>query len=166
MMRPLAPLLLAACGYTFVGDRGMPRGEEGSLPAIALEPFENRTFRRGLEIRLSTFLGDELRGRGAAPAERRDQAAWVLSGEVLEATERVLSEDRQDEIRESSFIVTVSVLLVERATEKNIGSYSFTETESFSARAGRVATLEDAEEEALRNMAERIVYWLEDKSGD
>jgi hypothetical protein len=165
-MRLLPVLLLASCGYSFVGDRGLPRVEGGRLPAVALEPFDNRTFRRGLEIRLSTLLTDELRGRGAAPAARREQADWVLSGEVVEAVERVLSEDRQDEIRESSFIVTVSVLLVERATEKKIGAYSFTETESFSARAGRVATLEDAEEEALRNMAERIVYWLEDRSGE
>lgn len=165
-MRLLPVLALAACGYTFVGDRGLPRDGEGSLPAIALEPFDNATFRRGLEIRLSTLLAEELRGRGAAPAARRESADWVLSGSVVRASERVLSEDRQDEIRESSFIVTVSVLLTERATEKEIASYSFTETESFSARAGRVADLEDAEEEALRNLAERIVYWLEERNVD
>ncbi len=41
---------------------------------------------------------------------------------------------------------------------------SFTESEPFSPRAGRIATADQAAEEAMRDLAEHIVYWLEARS--
>jgi hypothetical protein len=76
------------------------------------------------------------------------------------------SEDLGDQKRESSFVVTVEVVLEDRTTEKVLRTYSFTEREPFSTRAGRVTTLEQAAEEALRDIAERIVYWLETPDPD
>ena len=160
----LAPaLLLAACGYAVEDDRGHERPGGGSLPRVAVLPFDNLTFRRGLEARLTRLVDDELRARAPRAAYGPAEADWLLKGSILDADERVLSEDRADDVRESSFIVTVEVVLQERATKKVIGTYSFTERAPFSARAGRVATLEQAQEEALRDLAESIVYALESR---
>jgi len=128
---------------------------------LAILPFDNETFRRGLEIALSRQLADELRGRtGRTPADPRT-AAWVLKGSVVAAGEQVLSEDTGDRIRESSFVVTVRVQVEDRASAKLLGAYTLTESEPFSDRAGRVATLEQAQTEALRDLAEGLVNWLE-----
>ena len=56
------------------------------------------------------------------------------------------------------------VQLRDRTTEKVLRTYSFSEREPFSPRAGRVATLRQAREEALRDLAEHIVYWLETRA--
>lgn len=159
----LAPAVLFACGYVVEGDRRQERLEGGELPRVAVLPFDNRTFRRGLEMRLTRLVDDEIRARSPRAVYRPAEADWLLEGSILEAEERILSEDRADEVRESSFVVTAEVVLRERATEKILGTYSFTERAPFSARAGRVTTLEQAEEEALRDLAERIVYALESR---
>jgi hypothetical protein len=159
-------LLLAACGYTVESDRSHERRADGSLPKVAVDPFDNLTYRRGLEMRLSRLLADELRGRSPHPPFRREEADWLIRGRITRADERIYSEDLDDQKRESSFLVTVEVVLEERSTEKVLRTYSFTEREPFSTRAGRVTTLEQAAEEALRDLAERIVYWLETADPD
>jgi hypothetical protein len=50
----------------------------------------------------------------------------------------------------------------DKATEKVFKTYSVTKREPYSDRAGRIATLEQAEEQALRDAAEEIVYKLEE----
>ena len=159
-------LLLSGCGYTVQTARSEERLADGSLPRIAVAPFDNLTYRRGLEMRLSRLLADEIRGRSPHPPFRRDEADWILQGRITQADERIYSEDLDDQKRESSFVVTVEVVLEERTTEKVLGTYSFTEREPFSTRAGRIKTLEQAAEEALRDVAESIVYWLETRDPD
>ena len=161
MRRALPLLLLAACGYTFDRDRGQRPLAQGGLPSVAVMPFDNATFRRGLEIRLTRLVADEVRARSPRAPRSPGDADYLLTGSVVHAREMVLSEDRADEIRESSFVIRVQVVLENRTTGERIRSYSFEEREPFSTRAGRVATLEQAQEEALRDLAESIVYWLE-----
>lgn len=159
-------LLLVGCGYAVETDRSQERRADGTLPKVAIEPFDNLSWRRGLEMRLSRLLADELRGRSPHPACRPEEADWILRGRIIQADERIYSEDLDDQKRESSFVVTVEVVLEERTTEKVLRTYSLTEREPFSTRAGRVTTLEQAAEEALRDIAERIVYWLETPDPD
>ena len=162
MIRALPLLLLAACGYTATRRDAAP--SDTALPRIAVVPFDNDTYRRGLEVRLTRLVADELRARTAHAPGSPAEAEFVLKGRIIRADERVLSEDRADTIRESSFNLTVTVVLEERASERVVGSYSFTESEPFSPRAGRIATADQAAEEAMRDLAEHIVYWLEARS--
>jgi len=156
-----ALVALAACGYTFDRDRGEARLPTGTLPKVAVLPFDNVTFRRGLEIELTRLLSDEVRARSPrAPASPSD-ADWLVDGTIVRADERIHSQDRDDNVRESSIWIDVEVTLEDRAAEKVIRTYTFTERTPYSARAGRVSTLQQAETEALRIIAERIVYWLE-----
>ena len=161
MSRIMLLVLLASCGYTFQRGRSEARLPDGELPTVAVIPFDNLSFRRGLEILLTRLIDDELRARSPRSPRSPETAEWLLKGEIVRADERIYSEDRNDQKRESSFLVTVLVVLEERTTEKVLRTYSLTEREAFSDRAGRIATLEQAQAEALRDIAERIVYWLE-----
>ena len=161
-MRALALMLaLAGCGYRADRDMSRERDAAGRLPTVAIDPFDNDTFRRGLETRLTRLLSDEVRARSPRAPSAASSADWILKGTIRRAEERVLSEDTKDRVRESSFVITVAVTLTERSTQKTLKTDSFTIRESFSARAGRIATLEQAQEEALRDIAENIIYWLE-----
>lgn len=156
-----ALIVVAGCGYTFDRDQGQARLPTGALPRVAVLPFDNATFRRGLEMELTRLLADEVRARSPrAPAGPSD-ADWVVSGTILRADERIYSEDDDDLVRESSIVIEVEVTIDDRTAEKVIGPYTFRERVPYSARAGRVSTLEQAASEALRDIAERIVYWLE-----
>jgi hypothetical protein len=157
----LLPLALAACGYAFDRDRGEARLEGGALPRVAVIPFDNLTFRRGLEIALTRLLDDEIRARTPRSPASPSDADWLLKGAIVAADERIYSEDGNDAVRESSIVIEVDVTLEDRAAEKLIGPYRYRERVPYSARAGRVSTLQEAEAEALREIAERIVYWLE-----
>lgn len=154
---------LSACGYAVNPGNGEAAVTPGLLPALAVVPFDNATFRRGLEIRLTRLIADEWRSRGARTPAPASSADWILKGTIVRADERVYSEDRSDRVRESSIIMTVDVVLEERASGQVLGTYSFVERAPFSERAGRVATVEQASEEALRDLAEQIVYWLESR---
>jgi hypothetical protein len=150
-----------ACGYTFDRDRGQERLPSGALPRVAVVPFDNVTFRRGLEIQLTRLLADEVRARSPRAPESPSDADLVVQGTILRADERIYSEDDDDLVRESSIVIEVEVTLEDRTAEEVIGPYTFRERVPYSARAGRVSTLQQAETEALRDIAERIVYWLE-----
>lgn len=156
-----ALVALASCGYRFDRDRGEARLASGELPRVAVVPFDNTTFRRGLEIELTRLLDDEIRARSPRAPARPSEADLVIRGTIIRAPERIYSEDNNDNVRESSIVLEVEVTLEDRAAEKVIGPYTYRERDSYSARAGRIATLEQAESEALRKIAERIVYWLE-----
>ncbi len=161
---PLALLLLpTGCGYTFDRDRGEARLGNGTLPRVAVLPFDNESWRRGLEMRLTRLVADEVRARSPRAPADPSEADWVVTGRILRADERIYSEDRADEVRESSFLVEVEVTLEDRTAGRTHGPYSIVEREPFSPRAGRLSTLEEAAEEALRDVAEKVVYWLESR---
>jgi len=161
MRRLLLLPLLAACGYTWGARASADRTATGALPEVAVLPFDNETVRRGLEMRLTRLVADEIRARSPRAPAPPGEADWLLTGSIVRAEERVLSEDRDDAVRESSFVVAVTLELRERTTERLLRAYSMEEREPFSTRAGRIATVEQAQEEALRDLAERIAYWLE-----
>jgi hypothetical protein len=162
-MRLLPLLLLAACGYTFDRDRSQAPLEGGSLPKVAVLPFDNLTFRRGLEVQLTRLVADEIRARSPRAAYGPEDADWLLTGTIVRADVRVLSEDDQDRVREASFVVLVKGTIQKRSSEDEVLTYSIEEREPYSDRAGRLRTLEQAQVAALRDVAERIVYQLESR---
>ncbi len=159
---PLALLLATAgCGYAFDRDRGEARLAHGTLPRVAVLPFDNESWRRGLEMRLTRLVADEVRARSPRAPASPSEADWIVTGRILRADERIYSEDRTDEVRESSFLVEVEVTLEDRTADRTHGPYSIVEREPYSPRAGRFSTLDEAADEALRDVAEKVVYWLE-----
>ncbi|MHC4940181.1 MAG: LPS assembly lipoprotein LptE [Planctomycetota bacterium] len=153
--------LVAACGYTTDPDHGQTRLPSGKLPTIAVEPFDNNSFRRELEFRLTELVAREVRSRSPQAPDMENNSDWIVTGTITRAFERVLSEDTDDSVRESSFWMTCRIELRDRATDRIIGTNSITKGQPFSDRAGRFQTVEMAAEEVMREVAEATVYWLE-----
>lgn len=152
---------LAGCGYSARPDHGQERLGTGNLPSVAVLPFDTTSYRRGLEIRLTRRLANEVRARSPKSPEGPQSADWLVTGKITRAFERVLSEASDDSVRESSFWVTAEIVLRDRKTDRIIGTTEITKYEPFSDRAGRFRTWEEASVEVLREIAEATVYWLE-----
>lgn len=158
----LAPLvLLVGCGYSTRPDHGEQALADGHLPTTAVVPFDTNSYRRGLEVRLSRRIADEIRSRSPQSPESVTRADWLVSGTIINAYERVLSEDSDDSVRESSFWIVTEIELRDRSADRIIATTRITKSQSFSVHAGRFRTWEQASEEVLRETAEAIVYWLE-----
>ena len=150
-----------SCGYSVRPDHGEERLGDGRLPRIAVLPFDTTSYRRGLEMRLSRFMADEIRARSPQSPASVERADWLVTGKIVRAFERVLSEDSDDSVRESSFWVVTEIVLRDRTADTIIGTTRITKSQPFSDRAGRFRTWEQASEEVLRETAEATVYWLE-----
>jgi len=155
--------LLAGCGYHTNSYEGPDSTPDMKLPRIAVIPFETTSFRRGLEIRLSRKVADEIRARSPRSPADPKTADWHVTGTIVRADERVLSGDVDDSVRESSFWVTCEIVLRDPNTDRIIEKTEFTKYQPFSNRtaAGRFQTEQQAADEVLREIAEATVYWLE-----
>jgi len=141
---------------------GVHSTPNGDLPTIAVIPFETTSFRRGLEIRLSRRVANEIRARSPRSPADPKTADWHVTGTIVRADERVLSGDVDDSVRESSFWITCEIVLRDPNTDRIIGKTEFTKYQPFSNRtAGRFQTDRQASDEVLREIAEATVYWLE-----
>jgi len=154
-------IALVGCGYSVRPDHGQAQLASAKLPTVAVLPFDTTSFRRGLEIELTRLVADEVRSRSPQSPESLDRATWHVSGTIVRAFERVLAEDSSDSVRQSSFWVTAEIVLRDRVTDTIIGTTEITKYEPFSDRAGRFRTRDQAAAEALREIAEATVYWLE-----
>ena len=165
---PLGAVVLATgagcSGWHWGAESTQARTGTAALPKVAVLPFDNQSFRRGLEMRLTRLVDDELRARSPGSPAPEAEADWVLRGDIIRADERIISEGKDDTVREATFVVSVRITIEERATQKVLGTYSLTEQEPFSSRAGRIRNLEQASEQVLRDLAEQIVYRLEARS--
>jgi hypothetical protein len=154
-------LLAAACGYRFERDRSLHASADGTIPKVALKPFDTTSYRRGLEITLTQLVDDELRSRTGRAPYAPEEAEILLGGTITRADERVISEDTRDVIVQSSFLIDVEVELRDPASGNVLGTYKLTEREPFSDQVGRIRTEQEAALAALRDLSERIVYLLE-----
>ncbi len=87
-LKPIAAICVAlavlagGCGYR-AGEL-MPEG----VRTVYVQAFDNRTFRRGLEVDLTRAVVSEIELRTPLVLASRDEADSILSGEVLEANEQ------------------------------------------------------------------------------
>jgi len=98
----VAALVLGGCGYT-----------SGSLVSkeyrtVYIPIWENTTFRRGLEFRLTELLQKEVERRTHLKLTTEDRADTKLSGEVVAFQQRVLTENRLDQPLETQVTVVVN----------------------------------------------------------
>ncbi len=143
------------CGYA-AGYR-LPEG----VYRLAVPIFENKTFplRREVEYDLTRALRQELELRSDARLVPRKRADAVLEGTVLSFTEEVLTEGRLDTVQESSVSMRVGIRLVRTSDGSAIFEREISDSASFSVLRGE--TVADARQEAINEIAERIVAELE-----
>jgi hypothetical protein len=146
--------LAAGCGYT-----------QGSLIAennrrVALPIFGNKTFYRGLEFQLTDAVAQEIELRPGVQVVREQDADVVMKGTITNVQQRVLSETKTDQVRESSATITVEVDLVEPRTGHVRKHFVVVDATAFAQARGE--TLITAEAQSFLEIARKIVWHLEE----
>jgi hypothetical protein len=147
--------LSGSCGYK-VGFKA-----KREIRSIAVPIFRNRTLRRGFEFTLADALRREILQRTHLRLSDPDEADAMLQGEILTVNEGVLLEGDLDEIVDSSITVRIKVSLEDlRKKDTVFKDRLLTETAEFVLPRGE--SKESATREALGDLAERIVFLLEE----
>lgn len=161
--RPAGPpallLLLAALAAPGCGYRGGPiAGGDGR--SIEVRFFTNETYRRELHRDLSRHVAAEIRSRsGYRLADPSGSPDLVLEGALVDVDEDVLSERGRGEIRESSVTLRARVVLRNARTGEAVaGPFVAESRRAFAPVMGE--SLRTAEEAAMKDLAEKIVYSL------
>jgi hypothetical protein len=150
----LALALLSGCGYT-AGPLST-----GGAETIAVAVFDNDTFRREIEVELTQAVVDEVHARTALRlVDDAAGADLVVRGVIRSFTQRVLADRGPDDVTEAAILVTVDVT-VENRVRGTETPLTFQIREPFSTTKGQ--TLASARAEAFENLAEQIVYALEE----
>jgi len=150
----VALLALNSCGYS-----SKPL-YNSAYRTIAVPIFANKTFRREWEFRLTEALDKAIESRTPYKVVSQDKADTVLSGEIVNITEDVLS-DRYGTVlpRESQLTVAVNFIWKDRGgrvlVERNNFNRSATEIPQIGER------VVDAEQLAVERLASAIVDQLQ-----
>jgi outer membrane lipopolysaccharide assembly protein LptE/RlpB len=146
--RGLPILLLAACGYRL--------GTLHERRSISVSMFENSTERRDEEFDLTRQVIRELSRQGVQVDPRADRE---LRGEIVSIQQPVVVDDRLDNPRVTSLVMSVRYRIVDRRTGGVLREGEAYESAVFSA--ARNQTLESARSEVLDRLAKTLVSKLE-----
>lgn len=150
-------LALLVCGCTYT-SKPLTRA---NVHTVHLPIFDNRTFRRGLEFRLTEAIKNELLYKTDLKIVDLDHADTVLTGEIVDVRESVLMEDLKDDIVETSVTVTVDIMWRDRRTNRVIlDRRGICDTAKFVLLRGE--NVGTATDEAFRDLAEHIVESLQE----
>ncbi|MSR47740.1 MAG: hypothetical protein EXS13_11880 [Planctomycetes bacterium] len=149
----IALLALATCGYSVgsITQRGHRR--------IHLPLFVNETFYRDLEVELTRQVAKELASRPGVSIVPLEQAEVVLVGTIVDFEQRVLSEDAEDQVLESSVMTRVRIEVRDARTGVVARTYSVSDRAEFLAAGS--GSLNAATSEAFFDVARRVVDGLE-----
>lgn len=152
----LAALAIQACGYSTarLDDLG------GGARTIAVMPFENRGFRRDLELRLTEVVLDQVRARTSYGIAWPSKADYVLSG-WMNADENVGLQREDRSVVQSQYRAIAHVVLTDRRSGRIVREYDVQSVTEFTPGMGGETLLGSATEEVLRRLAIRIVQGLE-----
>lgn len=104
------------CGYGFLrGGEGLPQ----DVHTIFIQAFVNRSQDVGIEQEIATSLRSEFHRRGGLQVvDRLDQADAVLSGVIRSVDNRVISENRRDEVLQYEMVLVVDMILRRRIPDE------------------------------------------------
>lgn len=148
--------VLTGCGYT---SRSLL---EQNVRSIYVPIFDNKTFRRGLEFELTKAVKEEILFKTRLKLEDKDRAETVLLGRITDIKERVLIENPDAEVVESSVTIHVQFSLEDQRTGRTIiKNTDVATTAEFIAR--RNEDVKIGEVEAFVDIAEKIINLMEEK---
>ena len=146
-------VLLANCGYS--AGPLTPRERR----AVHLPLFENRTWYRDLEIELTRQVQKELASRPGISIATPERADIVLAGTIVDFEQRVLSEDSEDRVRESSAVARVRIEVLDARTGALQRWFEVRDRAEFLPARGE--SLGSATSESFFDIARKIVDGLE-----
>ncbi len=156
--------ILCFCGCTKIGDYSNESLLPGDVDTVYLQMFDNRSFRRGVEYQLSDALAKRIEAETPYKiVTGRQRADTVISGQIAQVTESVLTMERQmgraleKEVRLKAIVnwknLKTGELLIDNQSVTAEATYSEYQMQDF----GYASTL------AANNLARKIVELMERK---
>ena len=148
----VACTVLPACGYS---TSSLLRKD---ISSVCVPVFDNQTFYRGLETRLTKAVVEEVELHTRLRFAARARADSVLEGELLEYDESVVAKTTMDAILVKKISAKARFRWVDRLTGAPIVRW----TEVRESARFAVAIGEPQEERVFRELAQRIVEKMEE----
>lgn len=132
---------------------------DASVRTVSVSNFENQTFSRGLELRLTDAIVKRIQRRTpyrVVPAERADTA---LSGAITGVDLRRLSDDPQTGLaQEESYQITIRFAWVDNRTgEARVVRENFSAAGVFAPARGAGERIEVGQRDAIDELAQAVV---------
>lgn len=158
MMRKTGGLIVLIATCLAAGGCGYSTGSvyETGVRSVYVEFFDNRTFRRGLEVDLTEAIVSQIKMRTPLIIAPRSEADSILSGELLDFEEKTLIEDKDDRLLLEDVTATVRFRWYDRLTKADIVPPGTV------AERARVSLDERLTDLPLRELAERIVDQMQE----
>ena len=151
-----ALLLFPGCGYHF--GSLMPENAK----TISVEILNNNTFWRGLEVTLTAEIADEIASRTPLILTERKDADLLLKGTIVSFRKAVLLEDVRDDTLESAVVAIVDVELIDLRNNKTVKQFTVSSSPNKSTFMAAEESVKKAINESFADMAERIVYKVQE----
>ena len=147
-------LFCAGCGYT---SEPLIESRYGT---VYVETFDNDSRYRGYEVGLTRALINEINAKTDLRIVARDQADTVITGKIADFRQHVLTEDEDDNVRETEITLRVNMTWTDRRTGRPIRAIrDFAGAEQVKWELGQ--TVESQSVELFRDVAERLVERME-----
>jgi len=131
-----------------------------NVRTIYVPIFDNRTFRRGIEVELTEALKREILAKTHLRIVAKDEADTILFGEIVDFRESVLIENVADEAVESNAIVYVDFMWKDQRTGQILAEAKGV-SESARFVLARGETVAKAKADSFEDLAERIINMME-----
>lgn len=156
-------LLPGGCGYTT--DRQAvirtTNSKNERIRTVALDVFQTREFRRGLELQLTEALAKRIEAETPFKLAKKDRADTILTGEIIEVRQATIGRDfRTVTPRETTASVIVSFQWKDlRSGEVLMDRPRFVQAVDYVRPVGE--DFHHASQRAMDRLAERIVEQME-----
>lgn len=148
-------LVFASCGYQVGGL--MPHGIE----TVAVPIFKNQTLYRGYEFSLTWAVGAEILTQTPLRLTSASYADTILDGEIVRIRQNTVTKDENRLATQLDVVLTVAVEWKDQRSGKPILPRQIL-SETMEIATARGENVQQALNQALRKLARRIVYMLED----
>lgn len=152
---------LAACSYSSSRLVSIP-----GVRTVAVMQFDNKTYYRDLEMRITRAVAEEVRARTPWTIDSPKSADVLLAGEVRTAEQRVLVEDDNEDELAKRFRVVVDCRLIERSSGRVLRTWSVTAREEFGPNKYGETLNTSVTDTIARSLAQEVVQGLETPIGD
>ena len=156
----LGSAALSACGYST--HRLV---EEPSVSTVAVLQFDNKTFRRDLEFRLTRAVAEEVRARTSWRIASPSTADALLSGTIHSAETSILAEDVRSAPIVDRLRMVVDAKLVERCSGKVLRAWRVVDRTEYTPGRFQETLEGSAVDRISRQLAEQVVQGLESPIG-
>ena len=146
----------AGCGYSSKRLVDVP-----GVRTVAVLQFENDTYRRDLEFRLTRALAEEVRARTAWRIATPGTADALLTGTIRSAEIRVLAEDKSATPISKRFRLVVDARLLDRATGRLLADVSTTESQEFAEGYFGESLDGSATDTVMQSLAQAVIAGFE-----